>query len=348
MPEYSKYDLNTYTLPLWEGDTVYNETLMFVDEKSAPLLYKPDRVISVRSFDLATEYVEGEDYTVEDGCIVLTENTKIPCFTAEEYYPAEGVAGKSFASLVEGHPYIFFSEGSTIFRRQIHVTYTHSDKWTGFLPKKSEKFGRFIEKASRGDEVTVLFFGDSITTGSNSSGRVGCEPYADTWMEMIVNKMREYFKNDKIKYVNTAVGGKATPWAIEVLDERAIDVNPDLMFLAFGMNDGGRAPEEEGRLMNELLDRFCTACPECDVALVSPMLPHFRLRGFWGNQPKFEGVFSDICAAHEHMDLIPVTSVHTATLERKRYYDMTGNNVNHPNDFLARIYAQTALKVFFG
>ena len=49
MPEYSKYDLNTYTLPLWEGDTVYNETLMFVDEKSAPLLYKPDRVISVRS-----------------------------------------------------------------------------------------------------------------------------------------------------------------------------------------------------------------------------------------------------------------------------------------------------------
>jgi hypothetical protein len=29
----------------------------------------------------------------------------------------------------------------------------------------------------------------------------------------------------------------------------------------------------------------------------------------------------------------------------KRFRDMTGNNVNHPNDFLARIYAQAILKV---
>ena len=348
MLEYCKYDHKTYTLPLWEGNTVYNETLMFVGETEAPLLYMPDQVISVRSFDLKTEYVLGEDYTVCDGKIVLTENTRIPSFSLEEFYPSEGVPGKSFGCLIEGRPYIFFSEGSTIFKRQIHVTYTHSDSWTGFLPRKSEKFSRFIEKASRGDEVTVLFFGDSITTGANSSGRVDCEPYAETWMEMIVHSMKDYFKNDKIKYVNTAVGGKATPWAIEELQERAIDIDPDLMFLGFGMNDGGRSAEEEGSLMNQLIDSFVSACPDCDVALIAPMLPHFRLKGFWGHQPEFEAVFAEICAKHRHMDLIPVTSVHTEVLKHKRYYDMTGNNVNHPNDFLARIYAQTALKVLFG
>lgn len=348
MLEYKKYDLNTYTLPIWEGNYVYNETIMFVGETEAPLLYTPDNVISVRSFDLLTEYVLGEDYTVEDGKIKLTPNTRIPSFSVEEFYPAEAVPGKCFASLVEGHPYIFFSEGSTIFQRQIHVTYSHGGKWNGFLPTKSEKFGRFFEKASRGDKVVVLFFGDSITTGANSSGRVGCEPYADTWMEMIVKKMREYFHNDNIEYVNTAVGGTATPWAIEVLQERAIDIAPDLMFLGFGMNDGSRSPEEEDRLMRELIGKFVTACPNCDVAMISPMLPHFRLKGFWGNQPKFEEKFSDICAEYEHIDLIPVTSVHKEILKYKRYYDMTGNNVNHPNDFLARVYAQTALKVLFG
>ena len=348
MLEYCKYDHKTYTLPIWEGDTVYNETLMFVGENAAPLLYMPEKVISVRSFDLKTEYVEGEDYTVRDGKIILTENTRIPSFSLEEFYPAEAVPGKCFGSLVEGRPYIFFSEGSTIFQRQIHVTYTHLDTWEGFLPEKSEKFKRFFEKASRGDEVTVLFYGDSITTGANSSGRVGCEPYAETWMEMIVHSMKNYFKNDKIKYVNTAVGGKATPWAIEELKERAIDIDPDLMFLGFGMNDGGRVPEEEGGLMEQLLSTFVAACPDCDVALVSPMLPHFRLRGFWGHQPKFEAVFAEICKKYEHIDLIPVTAMHTEVLKHKRYYDMTGNNVNHPNDFLARIYAQTANKVLFG
>ena len=348
MMEYRKYDLMTYTQPIWEGDTVYNETLLFIGETEAPLLYQPERVLSVLSHDLKTEYVEGTDYTVRDGKIVLTESSRIPSFSLEEYYPAEAVAGKCFASNVEGHPYIFFSEGSTIFQRQIHVTYTHRDSWEGFLPEKSEKFSRFFEKASRGDEVTVLFFGDSITTGANSSGRVGCEPYADTWMEMIIKRMRAYFKNDKIHYVNTAVGGKATPWALETVEERAIAVSPDLMFLGFGMNDGGRAPEDEGILIKQLLDTFIKACPDCDVALVAPMLPHFRLKGFWGNQPHFEAVFKRICSDYEHVDLIPVTSVHKSVLERKRYYDMTGNNVNHPNDFLARIYAQTALKVLFG
>lgn len=345
MLEYRKYDLDTYTLPLWEGDTVYNETLMFVGEREAPLLYTPEKVISVRSFDLGIEYALGEDYVVRDGKIVLTEGTRIPSFSLEEYYPTEAEAGKCFPSLVEGRPYIFFGEGSTIFRRQIHVTYTHREKWSGFLPGRSEKFGRFFEKAARGERVTVLFFGDSITTGLNSSGKVECAPYADTWTTMIVKKMRAYFKNDNIAYVNTAVAGKSTPWAISVLEERAISVKPDLLFLGFGMNDGGRTPEEEGRLMTELLDKFTSACPDCDVAVVSPMLPHFRLKKFYGNQPQFEAVFADICAEKAHVELIPVTSVHRVLLERKRYYDMTGNNVNHPNDFLARIYAQTALKV---
>jgi len=32
----------------------------------------------------------------------------------------------------------------------------------------------------------------------------------------------------------------------------------------------------------------------------------------------------------------------------KRFRDMTGNNINHPNDFLARIYAQVLLKALVG
>ena len=112
--------------------------------------------------------------------------------------------------------------------------------------------------------------------------------------------------------------------------------------------NSNRTPEKEGELINTLLTAFTKACPNADVAVVSPMLPHFRLKGFWGQQMEFEPVFANICNNFEHVDLIPVTSMHNAVLEKKRYYDMTGNNVNHPNDFLARIYAQTALKVLFG
>ncbi len=348
MLDYTKYTLETYTMPLWEGDTVYNETVMFVGETEAPLLYIPEKLLSVRSFDLKTEYEAGKDYILQNGKLVLCEGTRIPSFSLDEFYPENPTPGKYFASNVKGHPNIFFSEGSYIFEHQIHVTYTHKDAWNRFVPEKQDKFRSFIEKAAAGEEVTVLIYGDSISTGANSSGCVGCEPYAAPWFEMVVETMKKHFRNDKIKLINTAVGGKATPWGLEELQERAIAHHPDLMFLGFGMNDAGRAPESEGELIKELIDRLLCACPDADVALIAPMLPHFRLKGFWGNQKDFEPVFAEICKSYDNVGLVPVTSAHAACLETKRYYDMTGNNVNHPNDFLARVYAQTAIKTILG
>ena len=32
----------------------------------------------------------------------------------------------------------------------------------------------------------------------------------------------------------------------------------------------------------------------------------------------------------------------------KRSYDINSSNVNHPNDFIHRVYAQTVLKVLLG
>ena len=50
----------------------------------------------------------------------------------------------------------------------------------------------------------------------------------------------------------------------------------------------------------------------------------------------------------KNVDVIPMTSVHASVLGVKRYFDMTGNNVNHAGDFLVRIYAQTILETIVG
>ena len=38
-----------------------------------------------------------------------------------------------------------------------------------------------------------------------------------------------------------------------------------------------------------------------------------------------------------------MTELHRILLSRKAYHHMTGNNINHPSDFLARLYAQGLL-----
>jgi hypothetical protein len=41
-----------------------------------------------------------------------------------------------------------------------------------------------------------------------------------------------------------------------------------------------------------------------------------------------------------------VTSLWTKALERKTFYDLTGNGVNHPNDFGHRLYAHVLIELF--
>lgn len=348
MNEFKKYNLDTYTLPLWEGDTIYNETVMFVAENEAPLLYTPEKILSVLSYDLKTEYIEGEDFIVRDGKIVLTENTRIPSFTLEEYYPDPPIEGHSFASTVNGHKYIYYGEGITFFSKQIHVTYTHSESWKGFVPEKSDRFKKFIDKVSHGEDVTVLVYGDSISTGVCSSKIVDSEPYADSWGEMVVKKLKQHFNNDNIKYVNTAVGGMTTQWGLDNVKERAIDHHPDLVLLGFGMNDAALPVEDFAAIIKATVDEILKVKPDCCIGTISTMLPHFRLMGFYGNQYMQEEALLKMVRGYDTVDVIPVTSMHNAVLEHKRYYDMTGNNVNHPNDFLARIYAQVILKTILG
>ena len=43
-----------------------------------------------------------------------------------------------------------------------------------------------------------------------------------------------------------------------------------------------------------------------------------------------------------------MTSTSEAVLTRKDFHDYSGNNINHPNDFFARIYAQTLLQCVIG
>ena len=40
--------------------------------------------------------------------------------------------------------------------------------------------------------------------------------------------------------------------------------------------------------------------------------------------------------------------VSESVLERKEFRDYTGNNINHPNDFFCRVYAQTIFKALIG
>ena len=56
--------------PLWRGEQVWRETVMFIGKDDrAPLLHTPKEILHVTSYDGDTVYREGKDFVCEDGVL---------------------------------------------------------------------------------------------------------------------------------------------------------------------------------------------------------------------------------------------------------------------------------------
>lgn len=344
-PNMNSYDLDTYTLPYWKGNTVYHESVMVRKEQdgSIPaisLLYPATEILSVRSSDLQIVYEKGIDWNIQNGKLVILDGSKVPFMAYDEYYPS--TASSNTFDTVNGGK-IYFSEGSVLHKKQLAVTYKHSASWEGSIPKnKGNLMPKTIAKLKNNEKLKILFYGDSITTGANSSGAVGAAPYAVTWMEMFVESLKKTYDYNNITPVYKAVGGKTSDWGVQNAQERVAAHNPDLLVVGFGMNDGRLSPSQHKDNINTIIRVAKAANPNVEVLIVSTMLPNPEVQMTVGNQALYESEL--LTLETEGIVVAPVTSMHKYLMEHKRYSDMTGNNVNHPNDFVARLYAQTLIE----
>ena len=74
------------------------------------------------------------------------------------------------------------------------------------------------------------------------------------------------------------------------------------------------------------------------------MLPNVE-SNWLRNQPLFAETLYRLEEKYPFVGVADMTTMHGDLLATgKRYRDMTGNNVKHPIDFLARVYAQVILQ----
>lgn len=348
--DFDTYNREACMSPLWLGNIVYNETLMFVEDEDglappAPLLFTPDEILSVRSFDLAVKYERDIDYTVQNGCIVLTENSRIFKWCHHNYYPTAAIPGGTFEKT--GGGFIAFGEGDTFFKTQVAVTYRHTQQWQGIVPgNKGGRLEKTRSKLVNKKALTIVYYGDSITTGANSSNTQA--PFTPIWTTLVTETIAEHFANPNVIEINTALGGTNAKWGATNAKELVVAHKPDLAVIAFGMNDANTNSAKYAYNIGKIICAVRKADKDAEFILVSPMLANKEVKGFYGNQYKFECTLRQFEYFDNGIAVAPVWSMHKYILRKKRYYDLTGNNVNHPNDFLARVYAQTVTALLIG
>lgn len=339
------YNLDIYTQPYWKGQIVYHESVMVLEDATGvvadiPLLYHADEIISVRKFHLGSEYKEGRDYTLVDGKLHIPEGSAITRTTHSFYYPSNPSSTTMALNPNYGDGFIYFSEGTKFHTLQIAVTYRHSDSYDGPIPAyKGSKLPKTVAALEAGEDLNIVVYGDSICTGANSTSVVNIAPNAKPWFDMFADSLREKY-DSRITLVNTSVGGMTSQWGAANAQERAASKRPDLCIIGFGTNDGTQqmSPDDFRKNLQTIMDTVLAKNPDCEFIILGSIVPNKEAHIFYGNQKEL----MEVCASFEKTGVAfaDIFSIHEHFLTIKRYWDMTGNNVNHPNDFLARAYAQ--------
>lgn len=332
------FSVEQLMLPIWDAEIIYDEALTMVKKDGvaeAPLMFTPVEILKVTSADKTQEYERGTDYEVEGSTFYLTEGSRIPFYTEEELIFDEKPEDKATYPMADGR----WALSDYFHHRQIEVTYRKAEQSSDFtVPYCGNLLPRTMEKLKNKEPISIVLYGDSITEGSNSSGPMLLTPFLPAWGTLLALKLRMQY-NTMVRPINTAKGGMDSIWGAENAAERVGKHEPDLAIIAFGMNDRQK-PEEFAENIRKIKEITLQHSPHtefilCATTLQNPILDlpgwHEHLEEYREEVFKMEGPGTAVADFNRLQKYI---------MQTKRYIDITGNNVNHPNDFFARCHAQ--------
>ncbi len=88
-----------------------------------------------------------------------------------------------------------------------------------------------MERADKGDRITVAFLGGSITEGSVASDDKNCYAY------LTYRWWCSTFPDARIQYVNAGIGGTPSLLGVGRCNEDILDYEPDVVYIEFSVND---------------------------------------------------------------------------------------------------------------
>ena len=333
--------------PFWLSKVMEGESVLFVKENDSTvpevaLLFEPTKILAVRSSAGEVTYDEGRDYVWKQGTrtITLPKGSRIPCKTPKDLRRPAGSQKYSLTHR-DGNGEILFGAGHEYQDMQTTVTYEHElGDWPDPVPTfVGKQLPHTLAKLETGRPLTLVVLGDSISTGCNASGWAKTPPFQPPFQRLFAKNLESVY-GSKIILKNFAVGGTDSSWGLQNIGQ-VVPSDPDLVIIAFGMNDdpGGRSADDYQANIRGVIDAVRKEKPNAEFILIATMLGNkdwtiIRPELF----PQYRDALDELCGPG--VVLADMTSIWTELLNRKEDWDMTGNGVNHPNDFGHRIYAQ--------
>jgi len=331
--------------PFWLSPTMEGESVLFIQDTAgeqprASLLFEPAQILSVSASSGQLAYQEGRDYVWKPGSreILLPAGSRIAFRTPEDLRRPAG-SQRHRLTHRDGNGEILFGATHEYHDLQTVVTYKHQGGWAGPRPSfAGDQLPRTVKRLAEKQPLTIALLGDSISTGCNASGWANVPPFQPPYQDLLVMNLQAAH-GAKVTLHNFAAGGTDTGWGLANIG-KVIEVKPDLVILAFGMNDAaGRPADRYQANIRAMIAAVRQALPETEFILVATMLGNENWTTLRHERfPQYRDALKQLCGSG--IALADLTGVWAELLRHKQDWDLTGNGVNHPNDFGHRVYAQ--------
>lgn len=186
---------------------------------------------------------------------------------------------------------------------------------------------KVMQKAKKGEEITVGFLGGSITQGCLSSTPETC--YAHLVYEWWKNK----FPNTKVKYVNAGIGGTTSAFGVARVEKDLLSHEVDFTIVEFSVNDEGTPHFEE--TYESLIRRIYKHEKQPAILIVNSV--------FYDTGKNAENIHIPVGKAYG----IPCVSMRTTIYDALQNGRFTNRDITqddlHPNDLGHEMMAEVIL-----
>jgi acyl-CoA thioesterase-1 len=307
------------------------ESVVLSGEAPAALAHVPvkNRPFVVRNRYLpksdAIQYEQGRDFVVDydKGLLRRTAQSRIPDFGTNVLFGKEDFNHGQFPGYGNGGFFVFAD-----------YSFVVTNRWP-VQARQDQFMTRTQAKLRAGEAVKIVAFGDSITAGGEAT-----QPSLIFWQRWADDLPRKY-PQARITAVNGATGGDSTVQGLERLEVKVLKERPDLVLIAFGMNDhniGGVPIALFEANLKEMMRRI-RASGSTEIVLLSCFPPNPKWHFGSHHMADYAAATAKV-AIESHCAYADVFNNWVAIEQRKKPEDLLGNNINHPNDFGHWIYFQ--------
>ena len=231
---------------------------------------------------------------------------------------------------------------------------------TKLMPKKTKEptiktqLPRTYSKLTDKKEITILFWGDSVTCGGSVSD---VKKYV--WQNVAARGIQAKYPNAKIRFETTAWGGRgvgdffSTPKGEQYnFQEHVLDLNPDLVIMEF-VNDTYQfiTPQMLKANYDKVKDIF--AEKGIDWIILLPHFTDFDRESFGTEKYTADQRWYDKWVREEYANKYPNIAVADSSVlwghllyEGIPFCTLNKNGINHPNDEGHQILADSVINIF--